>query len=339
MAYKKPTDTQNNLYLQIAGIIEQSQKHIAIQANSTLTLLFWQVGKLINQNILGNKRAHYGQQIVPTLAAQLETQYGRSFNEKNVRRMMQFAEQFQDDTNVATPWRHLSWSHIRELLPLKTQEAKLYYANLVNKQTLGVRGLIEQIKRKAYERTAIANAQIATTTNNLPFNAFKDPYILDFLQMQNTFLESDLEQGILRALEAFILEMGKGFAFLERQKRMIIDGDDFYLDLLFYSRNLKRLVAIELKIGKFEAAFKGQMELYLKWLNKYEKQDGENEPIGLILCAETNKEQIELLEMHKDGIMVAEYWTAMPPKALLEKKLHQLLIEAQEKIARSKITQ
>jgi RecB family endonuclease NucS len=149
-------------------------------------------------------------------------------------------------------------------------------------------------------------------------------------------LEDDLESAILRELERFILELGKGFAFLERQKRMIIDGDDFYLDLLFYNRNLKRLVAIELKIGKFEAAHKGQMEMYLKWLNKYEKQEGENEPIGLILCAESNKEQIELLEMHKDGIMVAEYWTVMPPKEELEAKLHQLLIETKERIARNK---
>lgn len=115
---------------------------------------------------------------------------------------------------------------------------------------------------------------------------------------------------------------------------MIIDGDDLYLDLLFYNRHLKRLVAIELKIGKFEAQHKGQMELYLKWLNKYEKQEGENEPIGLILCAESNKEQVELLEMHKDGIMVAEFWTAIPPKKELEKKLHQLLSEAKERIER-----
>ena len=122
---------------------------------------------------------------------------------------------------------------------------------------------------------------------------------------------------------------------MERQKRMIIDGDDFYLDLLFYNRKLKRLVAIELKLGKFKAAHKGQMELYLKWLSKYEKAEGENEPIGLILCAESNKVQIELLEIQKDGIMVAEYWTEMPSKQALQQKLHQLLIEAKERIARN----
>ena len=155
--------------------------------------------------------------------------------------------------------------------------------------------------------------------------------------MKSTYLENDLEQAILRDLESFILELGKGFAFVERQKRMIIDGEDFYLDLLFYNRNLKRLVAIELKIGKFEVGFKGQMELYLKWLNKYERQEGEKEPVGLILCAGSNKEQVELLEMHRDGILVAEYWTEMPPKKELELKLHQLMIEARERIARNKI--
>jgi RecB family endonuclease NucS len=168
-------------------------------------------------------------------------------------------------------------------------------------------------------------------------HTFKDPYILDFLNLKNTYLEQDLEQAILRELETFILELGKGFAFMERQKRMIIDSADFYLDLLFYHRNLKRLVAIELKLGKFEASHKGQMELYLKWLSRYEKQEGENEPIGLILCAESNKEQVELLELHKDGIVVAEYLTQMPAKKELEKKLHQLLLEARERLQQNKI--
>lgn len=150
-------------------------------------------------------------------------------------------------------------------------------------------------------------------------------------------MENDLEQAILRELEAFILELGKGFAFVERQKRMIIDGEDFHLDLLFYHRILKRLVAIDLKLGKFEAKYKGQMELYLKWLNKHEKQEGENPPIGLILCAKGSREQIELLEMHKDGILVAEYWTELPPKKQLEQKIHSLLIEAKERMSRNKL--
>lgn len=323
------------LYEQVAGLIEQSQKHITVQANTTLTLLFWQIGKTINENVLENKRADYGKQTVATLSQQLEMQYGRSFTERNLRRMMQFADIFTD-INILTPLAtQLSWSHFIELFALKSQEARLFYAQKSIQESWGKRELKEQISRKSFERTEIANTQNSSVKPEL-FNAFKDPYILDFLQLKNTYLENDLEQAILREIETFILELGKGFAFMERQKRMIIDGTDFYLDLLFYNRNLKRLVAIELKIGKFEASFKGQMELYLKWLNKYEKQEGENEPIGLILCAETNKEQVELLEMHKDGIMVAEYYTAMPPKKELEQKLHQLLIEARKRIERNK---
>jgi len=336
MSNKKIAAPDDILYQQISDLIEQSQKQIAIQANSTLTLLFWKIGFVISSNILSHKRAEYGKHIVSAISVQLENRYGRNFTEKNLRRMIQFAQQFPDEQIVVPLARQLSWSHFLILLPIKNPEAKLFYARKAMEETWGKRVLRDQISRKAFERMEIANIQNAAS-DILPLNTFKDPYLLDFLQLQNTFLESDLEHAILRELETFILELGKGFAFMERQKRMIIDGDDFYLDLLFFNRNLKRLVAIELKLGKFQAAHKGQMELYLKWLDKYEKKEGENPPIGLILCAETNKEQVELLEMHNNGIMVAEYLTEMPPKAELEKKLHQLLIEAHERLERKKL--
>jgi len=329
-------NTQQALLTELSHLIEQSQQQIVSQANSTLTLLFWHIGKRIHKEILQNKRADYGKRIVPTVSAQLEERFGRNFTEKNVRRMLQFAEQFPDNSIVATLSRQLSWSHFLVLIPLKSQEAKLYYAQVSATQTLGVRDLRKQISTKTFERSSIANWQ-NTGNNPALHNTFKDPYFLDFLGLQNTYLEKDLEAAILRELEAFILELGKGFAFVERQKRMIIDGEDFHLDLLFYHRNLKRLVAVELKLGKFEAEHKGQMELYLKWLDKYDKKEGELPPVGLILCAESSKEQIELLEMHKDGIMVAEYWTELPPKKQLEKKIHSILIEAKERIERNKL--
>jgi predicted nuclease of restriction endonuclease-like (RecB) superfamily len=323
------------LVSEISLLIEESKQHVSRVANSSLTLLFWHIGKRINDEILKNERAEYGKQIVPTLSAQLEYRYGRNFEVKNVRRMMQFASDFLDFEIVVPLARQLTWSHFLILIPLKSKEAKFFYANKAIKEVLGKRDLRKQIASKTFERTEIANIQLSNTQPDL-MNTFKDPYMLDFLNLKNTYLEQDLEKAILQELEGFILELGKGFAFMERQKRMIIDGDDFYLDLLFYNRTLKRLVAIELKLGKFEASHKGQMELYLKWLNKYEKNEGENEPIGLILCAESNKEQVELLEMHKDGIMVAEYLTVMPPKEELEAKLHQLLVEAKERIERNK---
>ncbi len=333
---KRVIQTEANLLKELALLIEQSQQQVVAQANSTLTLLFWQVGKRINENILQNKRAEYAKRIVPTLSAQLRDKYGKNFELRNVQRMMQFAGLFTDIEIVSTLSTQLSWSHFVTLLPIKSQEARLYYARASANQTLGIRDLRKQISTKAFERSSIANLQ---NTGNHPaiHNTFKDPYFLDFLGLQNTYLEKDLEQAILRELEAFILELGKGFAFVERQKRMIIDGEDFHLDLLFYHRNLKRLVAIELKLGKFEASHKGQMELYLRWLDKYEKKEGELSPVGLILCAESSREQIELLEMYKDGIMVAEYWTELPPKKQLEQKIHSILIEAKERIERNKL--
>ncbi len=325
----------SNLVIELSSLIEESKQQVAKVANSTLTLLFWHVGKRIQEEVLKNERAEYGKQIVGTVARQLELKYGRNFTEKNVRRMIRFAQEFSDYNILPPLVAQLSWSHFLILIPLKSKEAKLYYAQNCMEQNWGKRELRNQIQRKAFERTELANIQFLNSQPDL-MNTFKDPYVLDFLNLKNTYLENDLEKTILQELETFVLELGRGFAFMERQKRMVIDGDDFYLDLLFYNRTLKRLVAIELKLGKFEASHKGQMELYLKWLNKYEKQEGENEPIGLILCAESNKEQVELLEMHKDGIMVAEYLTVMPSKKELETKLHQLLVEAKERIERNR---
>jgi len=298
--------------------------------------MFWLVGERINTHILQNKRAGYGNQIVVTLSRQLEETYGNNFEEKNLRRMLQFSALFTDFQKVVTLSRHLSWSHFIAVFPVKKPEARYFYAEQVVLYGWGVRELRKQISLKSFERTLIANSQIPPNTPEIQ-NVFKDPYLLDFLELKENYLEKDLESAILRELEKFILELGKGFAFIERQKRMIIDGDDYYLDLLFYHRKLKRLIAIELKIGKFRAKYKGQMELYLKWLNRYEKQEGEDFPIGLILCTEASKEQIELLEMHKDGIIVAEYWTELPPKNLLEKKLQEAVFEAKERLERKKL--
>jgi predicted nuclease of restriction endonuclease-like (RecB) superfamily len=336
MTVLKNIPDEEALFNEIARLIEHSQRQVVSHANSTLTLLFWQIGLRINTDILQNKRAEYAKHIVSTLSIRLKSHYGRNFEEKNLRRMLQFAEQFPDLDIVVPLARQLSWSHFLILIPIKNPDAKLFYAQKAVSQLLGKRELRKQITAKAFERQTIANLQ-NTSNNPSLLNSFKDPYFLDFLGLQNTYLENDLEQAILRELEAFILELGQGFAFLERQKRMIIDGEDFHLDLLFYHRILKRLVAIELKLGKFEAKHKGQMELYLKWLDKHEKQEGENPPVGLILCAESSREQIELLEMHKDGIMVAEYWTELPPKKQLEQKIHSLLVEARERIERNNL--
>ena len=327
---------EDSLYKELSSLIEKSKQEAISRVKSTVNLLFWQIGKKINDEILNNKRAEYGAQVVQNLAVKLSARYGRSFELRNLRRMMQFANDFPDKKIVSAMTTQLNWTHIVELLPVETIDAKLFYANEVINQGLGTRELRRSITTKTYERTQIANVQISKKSK-IPQGTFKDPYMLDFIGLKNSYLEKDVEEAVLHDLENFILEMGKGFAFVERQKRMIIDNEDFYLDLLFYHRKQKRLVAIELKIGKFQAKYEGQMKLYLKWLNRYERQPDENEPVGLILCAGDSREQIELLEMDKDGIMVAEYWTELPPKKELGEKIRSLLIEARERVEARKL--
>jgi predicted nuclease of restriction endonuclease-like (RecB) superfamily len=326
----------DKLHAELRTLIASSRQRLAGAVNAELTRLYWSVGQRLRSEVLGGAdRAKYGDQLINRVGDQLAQEFGRGFEAKNLRRMVQFAQVFAEPEIVATLSRQLSWSHFVNLLPLKTEQARQFYASQAASQTWSVRELRQQIERKAFERAELATLQTVTSDQaTSPAQVFKDPYFLDFLGLRQGHDEADLEAAILRQLEAFILELGRGFAFVERQKRMVIDGEDFYLDLLFYHRRLRRLVAVELKLGRFKAAHKGQMELYLKWLDKYERQPGEEAPIGLILCAESSREQVELLEMHKDGITVAEYWTELPPKAELEQHLHQALIEARERLAR-----
>jgi len=333
----------DSLHAELRALIASSRQRLAGAVNAELTRLYWSVGERLRTEVLGGAdRAKYGDQLIKRLGEQLAQEFGRGFEAKNLRRMLQFAVAFPDPEKVASLMRHLSWTHFLQLLPLKAEAARWFYALQCVESRWSVRELHHQIERKAFERTELATLQTQTpvqtepvvAAHTTPAQVFKDPYFLDFLGLRQGHDEADLEAAILRQLEAFILELGRGFAFVERQKRMVIDGDDFYLDLLFFHRRLRRLVAIELKLGRFKAAHKGQMELYLKWLDKHERQPGEEAPIGLILCAESSREQVELLQMHKDGITVAEYWTELPPKAELEQKLHAALLEARERLAR-----
>jgi predicted nuclease of restriction endonuclease-like (RecB) superfamily len=324
------------IFERVADIIETRKSLAGAYANREVTLMYWEVGQYVNSVVLDGSRAEYGKRIVTTLSSQLESKYGKTFDIHNLRRMMRFAERFSDFEIVTELASQLSWSHFIEILPLKSDEARLFYAKESVEHRLGTKDLRRAIARKAYERREIANTRVEEPSA-LPFNVFKDPYLLDVLGLKDNFAEADLEKAILLELESFLLEVGHGFSFVARQKRMSIEEDDFYLDLLFYHRDLRRLVAVELKIGKFKPQYKGQMELYLKWLNRYERREGENAPIGIILCTTANREQIELLELDKSGIAVAEYWTAMPPKVEFERKIREILAQAKERLARRKL--
>lgn len=331
--------TNNSLFEQIKNLIEQTKNNVAIAVNSSLTIMYWHIGKLINDEILQNKRAEYGKEIVATVSQQLIKQYGKGYSYSALTRMMKFAKNI-DEKNIATLSQQLSWSHFKELIVLEDTLKIEFYTQMSIAQNWGVRTLRERIDSMLYERTALSKQPdelIKYELDNLKQEEFsknmilKDPYFLDFLDINDRYLEKDLEDAILRSIEQFIFELGVGFSFIERQKRIIIDGEDFKIDLLFYNRKLKRLIAIDLKIGRFKAEYKGQMELYLKWLSKYEKEEGENEPLGIILCADKKEEQIELLELEKSGIHVAQYLTVLPPKEILEAKLHQAIESAKAK--------
>lgn len=327
---------QNNLYGDIFRLIEESRAFVANTANKTITLLYWKIGERINTDLLDNQRAEYGKQIVSQLATHLQNTYGkRGFQERNIRRMMQFAELFPDFQIVSQAATKLSWSHFIELLSLKEEVKRDFYLTMALNETWGRDALRGKIDGMLYERTLISGKPdelIKTELANMqkgesysPDLVFKSPYFLDFAGLKGMYSEKNLEDSLIVSLEQFIMELGVGFSFLERQKRMVIDGEDFYLDLLFYHRKLKRLIAIELKLGKFKAAYKGQMELYLRWLDKYEKQADEETPLGLILCAEGGHEQIELLQLENAGIKIAEYLTELPDRQLLKDKLHKEL--------------
>jgi len=298
--------------------------------------MYWKIGERINREFFEGTRAEYGKQIVSQLATKLQQQFGkRGFEERNIRRMTQFASLFPDFEIVSQVATKLSWSHFIELLPIKEEIKREFYLSMAAAESWGRDTLRAKIDGMLFERSLISgkpNDFIKSELKNFrngenfsPDLVFKNPYFLDFAGLKGMYSEKSLEDSLIASLEKFILELGKGFSFVERQKRIIVDGEDYYLDLLFYHRKLKRLIAIELKLGKFKAAYKGQMELYLRWLDKYEKQTEEGTPLGLILCAEGGHEQIELLQLEQSGIKVAEYLTELPDKKLLQAKLHSEL--------------
>ena len=332
----------NALFSSIKQLIEESKQQVAVAVNATMSMLYWQIGTKINEELNQNSNAeNYGKQIVATLWRQLETDYGTSFSEKNLRRMMQFAKVFPDEKIVVSLIRQLSWTHILALIPIDDPLKREFYIEICKLEKWSVRTFRERINSMLYERTAIskkpektieADLQLLKSEQQLsPDLVFRDPYLLDFLGLSDMYSEKDLEASIIVELQRFINELGSDFAFMARQKRISIDNRDYYIDLLFYHRRLKCLVAIDLKLGEFEAGFKGQMELYLRYLQKNEKVEGENNPIGLILCSGKNEEHIELMQLEKSNIKVAEYLTLLPSQEILKEKLHSAIAIATSK--------
>lgn len=327
---------------EIKTLIEQSKRNVALAINSEITALYWHVGNRINSEILQNERAEYGKQIVQSLSAQLEQEYGKGWGEKQLRQCMQFALVYPDKEIVYALRRQLSWTHLRTVIYMEDALKRAFYIEMCKLENWSSRQLKERIQSMLYERTAISKKPELTIQNDLELLqneqklsadlVFRDSYVLDFLGLSDAYSEKDLETSIIAELQRFIIELGSDFAFMARQKRITIDNREYYIDLLFYHRRLKCLIAIDLKIGEFEAAHKGQMELYLRYLEKHEQVEGENTPIGLILCTGKNEEHVELMQLHKSNIHVADYLTLLPSQKVLKQKLHQAIEIAKNRI-------
>jgi predicted nuclease of restriction endonuclease-like (RecB) superfamily len=322
------------LFVGIAQIIEKSKQKAAVFVLSEATLMYWQLGDYINTHLRTNQRTEYGAKILATLSQQLTNAFGKGFTYTALTRMCKIADTFNHET-IATLSQQLSWSHLIELAAINDELKRQFYTQMNITERWGVRTLRDKIDKMLFERTAIAKKpediikkelQELQQSNYLsPDLVFKNSYVLEFLNLPALHSESDLENALILQIEQFIMELGNGFTFVERQKRISVDAIDYHLDLLFYHRKLQRLIAIDLKIGKFKPTHKAQMELYLRWLEKHEMQANENKPLGLLLCSEGNTEHVELLMLDNEEIKVAQYLTELPNKQWFADKLHRAL--------------
>ena len=336
--------SSSSLLSDIRTLIESTRQRVAIGINAELSLLYWNVGKRINEEILSNERAEYGKQIIASLSRQLTKEYGTGWGLQQLKQCVWFAKTYPEEQIGYTLCNQLSWSHIRLILPINDPLKRDFYIEMCKAEHWSVRTLHERMDSMLYERTAQSKKPKKTIENDIvllknegkmtPDLVFRDPYFLDFIGLKDTYSEKDLESAIIAELQRFITEFGTDFAFLARQKRITVGKEDYYLDLLFYHRSLRRLIAIELKLDDFKIGHKAQMELYLRWLDKNERRKGENAPLGIILCAGKEQELVELLELGKSGIHVAEYLTELPPRELLKKKLFNAI-----QIARQRFTE
>lgn len=346
MSEKKPSlpsvgNSQHRILVKdIVQLIRQGQRRVATEVNATVVLLYWTIGKRINDEILIDKRADYGNQIIDTVSAQLSLQFGKGYSRSGLFRMVRFAKLYPDNQIVATVSRQLSWSHVVLLCQMDEEIKRDFYLQMACIEHWGVRTLREKMGSMLFERTVISKQpeevikyelkKLAQTQQLTPELVFRDPCFLDFIGLNTKYSESDLENAILDHIEEFIQELGSDFCFVARQKRMATKQKDRYLDLLFFHRSMRRLIAIELKLDRFEPEHKGQMEWYLRWLDKNERKEGEEKPLGIILCASKDEEDVEYLELDQAGIHVAQYLTQLPSKELMEAKLHDAIVNAKQ---------
>lgn len=333
--------TEESLLLDISQLIETARSHLSRMANSTLVMLYWEIGRRINQEILKNQRAEYGKQVITKLSKQLTCQYGSGFDQPNLSRMTQFEKLYPEQQVCTLLSQQLSWSHFVKVISIDDPLKRDFYCEMCRLQGWSVRTLKQKIDSMLYERTAISKhpepfikAELEKLKQGDLMNPdlyLQDPCVFKFLYPQSISSERELESAILNDLQVFIQDMGSDFCFVARQKKMSTAKNDRFLDLLFFHRSMRKLIAVELKLVSFQPEHAGQMEWYLKWLDKHERRPGEEKPLGIIICADKDQEDVELMELGKNGIHVAQYLTELPPKEIFEEKLRKVIEVAREK--------
>ncbi|MDR1140820.1 MAG: PDDEXK nuclease domain-containing protein, partial [Planctomycetaceae bacterium] len=331
------------LYSDVCSLIDNVRHRLATTANAEICLMNWQIGKRIKEDVLYNRRAEYGKQVVKNLSIRLIERYGQGWGYEKLKHCVRSAYLFSEDEIGYAVRTQLTWTHLRSLMSIDNELKRSFYLEMSRLEHWDTRTLDEKIDAQLYELTALSKkpeeiikqelAQIKETNTLTPDVVFRSGYFLDMLGLSDVYSEKDLEDAILIQIQSFIKELGTDFAFLDRQKRISIDAIDYYIDLLFYHRGLRRLVAIDLKLGKFKPEYEGQMLLYLRYLNKNDRKNGEESPIGLILCSEGNTEHIEYLMLEESNIKVAQYYTQLPDKKLLSEKLQHAIAIAREHYA------
>lgn len=330
------------LYTDVCHIIDDTRNRVAVYVNAEVCRTYWYVGKRIKEDVLYNRRAEYGKQVVRNLSIRLTDRYGRGWSEKTLRHCLRAAETFTEEEIVSAVRIQFTWTHLKSIMYISDPLARKFYMQMCRYEHWDTRTLDAKIDSQLYERTAISRRPedvIAKTLDEsadkgtmTPDLVFRSSYFLNALGLPDMFTEHDLESAIISQMQEFITEMGTDFAFLARQKRITVDATDYYIDLLFYHRGLRRLVAIDLKLGKFKPEHEGQMRLYLRYLDRNERREGEESPIGLILCSEGNTEHIEYLMLDEQSpIKVAQYFTQLPDKRVLSEKLQRAIAIARER--------
>lgn len=331
----------NNLFSEICSIIDGAKHRVATYANVEACIMNWNVGKCIKEDILHNKRAEYGKQVVKQLAEKLTHHYGSGWSHKKILHCLRAAETFSQEDIVSAARRQLTWTHLKTIMYISDPLERQFYIEMCYIEHWDTRTLTDKIESQLYQRTALSQRpenvikheleQLKETNYLNPDIVFRSTYFLDMLGLPDVYSEKDLENSILDYILEFIKELGNDFAFVDRQKRITVDSEDYFIDLLFFHRGLRRLVAIDLKLGKFKPAYEGQMRLYLRYLNKNNRKPWEEAPIGLILCSEGNTEHIQYFMLDEDSdIRVAQYYTQLPPKEVLSDRLQRAIAIARE---------